>query len=699
MTKKQGKSKIIFRYTKKNVLHKKRVNSKKRGLRGGEPSLIIDPDNTLHSYRNKFTWNALKRDECDDWISLINTYEQTNKMNVKLNPGSQGYKDYYGCLNLLYRNVTFNTSLTTDKNPGPTSQTLTLKGCKAIKNPLLETSMFKYKIVSPTATTKPPMGGTQNETHVGTFTQLPISYLLSMSESTQKPLFSFVSFYKGYEDRKSYFIDYLSCLENVKKNFGPNIGTKGLQLTTFRTESKLRSFGKNIECKIVLVAGNVGSQIQAPENDGAIFVIASQLNGAEYTSPKPVENLDNYKSDTTGGPVAQLSCHPAVAEFIRIHAARTDFDSYFLVINAIDDVIKSLLDFKSISGMTLVLNNGYLQVSNDLRSINFTLSVSSKSTQDIFDLFCQKLKVLQTDDVPTSGLTPANIYLNFNSEAKSKVTLIYASAVPLNYNSDPPINPEKSTLQYCVAGFDLVAQYFGAMVSAYNKKKQRESDVGEMAEKAAKALDTAAETEAQTKHIAAVNMATNKVKLFLTPLGGGVFQNPREMIACSALLAYYQAKQLLLDFDDKVQIIFLAWDGNSDEVKDFNEFFNTKEDLEAAAVQRDLDYNHPSNVSPNKLPGEDLVSGDDADADAGTLSDILPKLQQPVAAATLPEAATLPVAVEGPGEGGSKSRRRHRRHRKPARKTRRGHTRKSKPKSKTHRRRRIHKNKKYTRKH
>ena len=56
---------------------------------------------------------------------------------------------------------------------------------------------------------------------------------------------------------------------------------------------------------------------------------------------------------------------------------------------------------------------------------------------------------------------------------------------------------------------------------------------------------------------------------------------------------------------------------------------------------------------------------------------------------------------EEPGavEGGSKSRRRHRRHRKPVRKTRRGRTRKSKPKSKTHRRRRIHKNKKYTRKH
>jgi hypothetical protein len=35
MTKKKGKGKDRFRHTKKNVLHKKSVNSKKRGLRGG----------------------------------------------------------------------------------------------------------------------------------------------------------------------------------------------------------------------------------------------------------------------------------------------------------------------------------------------------------------------------------------------------------------------------------------------------------------------------------------------------------------------------------------------------------------------------------------------------------------------------------------------------------------------------------------
>jgi hypothetical protein len=40
------------------------------------------------------------------------------------------------------------------------------------------------------------------------------------------------------------------------------------------------------------------------------------------------------------------------------------------------------------------------------------------------------------------------------------------------------------------------------------------------------------------------------------------------------LLAYYQAQELFSDFDAKVEIIFLAWDGNLFECSDFMKFFN-----------------------------------------------------------------------------------------------------------------------------
>ena len=165
-------TKDTFRHTKKNILHKKRVNSKKRGLRGGAPNLIIDDDRTLHGFRGKFSVTSLNDDNCKPWIKGVESNEKINKTNVKLVPGSQGYKDYYGCLNVLDRYVSFDTTLTTKSNP----ETLTLKGCKAIKKQLVlgntDTSMFKYEIFSPAATTAPPSGGTQQDTHVGTFSKL-----------------------------------------------------------------------------------------------------------------------------------------------------------------------------------------------------------------------------------------------------------------------------------------------------------------------------------------------------------------------------------------------------------------------------------------------------------------------------------------------------------------------------------------------
>ena len=600
-------SKDTFRHTKKNVLHKKGVNSKKRGLRGGaiNTRAIID-EQGLHGITPFISFSRekdLTEDVCRKWFENIKRNQKLDSAfdgngNLKLTP--TGSKDYNICSSKLNdtsierfkqimeqakkqgeRDVendtqpqpsskVFKTKLVTnkttmDQNGDHYYVGLTLDNCRAVKRPFMvrgeKTPFFEYSIFSPAATTKPPNGDIQQDTHIGTFTQLPISVLLQMAGGQATP-FSFASFYNTDEKSKSYFTDYLSCLENVKEKFGPEveIDSRNAQSDKFRSleSSILRRFGKSAQCKIVLVAGNVGIQIQDPVNGDAIFVLPSQLNGAEYKYPQQAKiiKLNDYKEDPTAGPLGQLSCHPAVAQFVLDHAARklpdgtSDFTSDFLVINAIDEVIEEL-QFLGITSLTL--NNGYLQVPATLNGgVELELKDGENPSQNataIFDSLSTRLKVLQTEDVPTSGLKPPRDYKEFNFGSTTKATPIYASAVPLKYGLT--INPEKSTLQYCVAGFDLVAQYFGAMVSAYNKSKK----LG----------------EAQGK----------KVKLFLTPLGGGVFNNPREMIACSVLLAYYQAQQLFSDFDNSVQVIFLAWDGNPNEVGDFGKFFNTKEEQES----------------------------------------------------------------------------------------------------------------------
>ena len=741
MSKKQGKGR--FRHTKKNVLHKKRVNTKKRGLRGGMFNLfkstststststpapasanttqppvkfsnLIDKYGTLHGITGRFSTSVFLSDKnCTEYMAAIDNYETTNRKLVNLVPGSAGIRDYNQCLTKLGIAVTFDTSLTTKK----TNKKLTLNGCKAIKKNIDETNgHFKYEIFSPAASTEPPSGGTPSEIHVGTFTQLPISYLLQMAAG-KEIRFNYESFYEKNEERKPYSMDYLSCLKNVQERFGPDAVMKSSQLQKFQESSKLRQFGKDMQCKIVLVAGNVGTEIQDPVNDGAIFVLPSQFNGAEYPSPSAITDLNKYKIDPTGGPLGQLSCHPAVATFILNYAARSGFNSDFLVINALEPNasagagVKNTIDIQNGVSAGLTLNNGYLEVKGsngkgDFNSSDFDFYRTggiSLMACSAFNSFCRNLKVLQTDDVPTNGLTPANEYTSFNSSAISKVSLVYASAVPLQYGVN--INPEKSKLQYCVAGFDLVAQYFGAMVSAYNKSK-----------KSGHAED-------------------KKVKLFLTPVGGGVFSNPREMIACSALLAYYQAQQLFTDFDASVEVIFLVWDGSEAECKDFIEFFNEDGSVERAieqlkqeaaakaaakaaaeaAAQREVEEERvekeraaveeasgKGGVSPGNAPG----NNDDSDSDDDTyLPRRLNKEEQQALAAPGPRASTseeqgvytpAPTNPLGDISGGSKSRR------KPAHKTRRGRKSKSKSKPKTHRRRhhsRTRNHKKYTRKH
>ena len=61
----------------------------------------------------------------------------------------------------------------------------------------------------------------------------------------------------------------------------------------------------------------ITDEIQKSENATAIFVLPSQLNGAEYPHHTYiVSNIDTYNRDSTGGPRGQQSVHPAVGQFI-----------------------------------------------------------------------------------------------------------------------------------------------------------------------------------------------------------------------------------------------------------------------------------------------------------------------------------------------------------------------------------------------
>lgn len=258
---------------------------------------------------------------------------------------------------------------------------------------------------------------------------------------------------------------------------------------------------------IGITDSEIMSEIQKPSSEGAYFVLPSQLNGAEYPSHRnAVSKLEDYKSDNTGGPRGQLAVHPAAGQFVIDNAANDRNEGG---INAIDAILQETPAFR--------LVNGYLQL---------PMPKDEKESAECLRSFHDNLHTLRPllmADVQACGLTPDKRGF---SGMMHKVNLVYASAVPVNAYLNRPSNTHQAVLHTNIAEGVLMAQYYGA-------------------------LKTAA-----ARHLPA---AKTKTKVFLMPLGGGVFNNPWESIAKSMSVAVEMLRE---DELQKLDIQVLTWSGN-----------------------------------------------------------------------------------------------------------------------------------------
>mmetsp|Transcript_88699 Transcript_88699/g.157073 ORF Transcript_88699/g.157073 Transcript_88699/m.157073 type:complete len:171 (+) Transcript_88699:3-515(+) len=121
------------------------------------------------------------------------------------------------------------------------------------------------------------------------------------------------------------------------------------------------------------------------------------------------------------------------------------------------------------------------------------------------------------EGVPTTGLTPD--HRNFSATSHT-VSLVYASAVPVQAYMNRG-GPEQERLQLQVAEALSAVQYYGALKMAASRRKN--------------------------------------TKIYLMPLGGGVFNNPWNTIGKAMSLAVE-----MLDADDLrvLDIQALTWEGN-----------------------------------------------------------------------------------------------------------------------------------------
>ena len=235
-----------------------------------------------------------------------------------------------------------------------------------------------------------------------------------------------------------------------------------------------------------------------------LFVLPSQLNGAEYGSYDDgsiVERVDegshhtNYLGDDTGGPRGQLACSLEVAQVILKYAANS-VHPYGInyVRNIIDDI----------PNITLV--NGYLKIGNEI-------------TESDVKKFSDKLGLMEclaSEDNPVTGYNPDKQYTEvvklssgplFGDNTK-RVDLIYTSAVPIGYSfsfnayqGDPAGENEYDRHLRKIAQLVIYGQYVCALKYACKR-------AGDLKERE--------------------NLKVYQVNLM--PLGGGVFNNRREDI-------------------------------------------------------------------------------------------------------------------------------------------------------------------------
>ena len=240
-----------------------------------------------------------------------------------------------------------------------------------------------------------------------------------------------------------------------------------------------------------------------------VFVLPSQLNGAEYSTMDNtvVRNytLADYLHDNTGGPRGQLACDLAVAQFVLDNACN---------VNNPEAGINNVRDMGFVkNGMSKFgckFTNGYL-----LPGVGAQLT--DQHIQDFGDALDQ-MTVLGTTGVRTNGLNP---YKKKRMNSKSTVDLVYASAAPVDGQYNPYGNRQ---MKVEIGNRVLFGQYVCAL---------------------------------------RVAIARGECDVVLMPLGGGVFGNDFHDIKNMMVLAVQNLSNDLQKAG--VRVFVLAWEGSPTE--------------------------------------------------------------------------------------------------------------------------------------
>jgi hypothetical protein len=256
-----------------------------------------------------------------------------------------------------------------------------------------------------------------------------------------------------------------------------------------------------------LIESEAASGFEVPTT----VIAPSQLNGAEFPDFKVIiRAIARYISDETGGPRAQLACHPGLAQLIlELAASRGNPDGFHCF---------KLVE-RELSEAGFVVDNGYLKIGRADKS-------------HVFMSALPRMGLLVSDDVPVEGLNPGYTWPQ-TATNRGRISLAYASAAPVNtYNNYPVDSHEELRNQHICSTMLISLQYLAALRFAARR-----------------------------------GSPAAKRRVFAMPLGGGVFENEFANIFLALRLA---VDALSASEWESIDLQLLVYEGNQEEILAFD---------------------------------------------------------------------------------------------------------------------------------
>jgi hypothetical protein len=241
------------------------------------------------------------------------------------------------------------------------------------------------------------------------------------------------------------------------------------KINDYITYQQLPQINHNIK----IVNSSIDDEIKNQHNSESFFVLPSQLNAVEYphfSQESIVKNINQYYQDQTAGPIGQLCVNHKIGQYLLKYASNDYFPSG---INAVKYITQKVNE-KINQNYHWSLKNGYLSVPqiNDKIVEALVIDILLNNINEYVTICMVNCPVID------------HIHM---------VHLIYASAIPVNAYTNTYIDDYLCK----VSNILLMANYYGSLKFALSYAKAK----------------------------------VTKTKIFLLPLGGGVFNNrPKDIM-------------------------------------------------------------------------------------------------------------------------------------------------------------------------